>query len=175
MTHGKSGYVLGCRCEVCREGVRAYNKAWRAANKERVSRYGKQYHRRKKARVAERSKTRYEAIKDDSAYLERHNRNQKRYHERHKDRPEYVEKRRKLDRTTTAGRRARKRDQFLEKVDAVTVYEMHGGRCGICGEFIDGAFHVDHIRPLSNGGLHAYINVQPAHALCNMRKGGDAK
>jgi 5-methylcytosine-specific restriction endonuclease McrA len=45
------------------------------------------------------------------------------------------------------------------------------GRCGICGEFIEGDFHVDHVLPLSQGGLHGYINVQPAHPICNFIKG----
>lgn len=32
-------------------------------------------------------------------------------------------------------------------------------------------FHVDHVVPLSKGGMHGYTNVQPAHPRCNMRKG----
>jgi 5-methylcytosine-specific restriction endonuclease McrA len=68
-------------------------------------------------------------------------------------------------------RRARKLAAFVEVVDAKTVYEMHGGRCGICGLFIEGDFHVDHIHPLSKGGLHCYANSQPAHPICNIRKG----
>lgn len=68
-------------------------------------------------------------------------------------------------------RRARKLDQFVESVDAQILYEMHGGMCGICKEFIGGEFHVDHIIPLSKGGLHGYVNTQPAHPSCNLRKG----
>ena len=47
---------------------------------------------------------------------------------------------------------------------------MHGGMCGICEEFIQGKFHVDHVIPLSKGGLHCYANVQPAHPNCNRKK-----
>jgi 5-methylcytosine-specific restriction endonuclease McrA len=68
-------------------------------------------------------------------------------------------------------RRALKLNQFIEDVDPVIVYEMHGGRCGICGEFIEGDFHVDHVIPLSKGGMHGYVNVQPAHPKCNLSKG----
>lgn len=68
-------------------------------------------------------------------------------------------------------RRARKREQFVEKVMPNVVYTMYGGMCGICKEFIVGEFHVDHIKPLSKGGLHAYINCQPAHPTCNLQKG----
>jgi 5-methylcytosine-specific restriction endonuclease McrA len=52
------------------------------------------------------------------------------------------------------------------------VYEMHGGMCGICKDFVSqDNFHVDHVKPLSKGGVHGYINVQPAHPLCNLEKG----
>lgn len=71
-------------------------------------------------------------------------------------------------------RRGRKRGAFVEHVDPRTVYEMHGGRCGICGEFVEGEFHVDHRQPLCRGGQHSYANCQPAHPVCNKRKGGRA-
>lgn len=69
-----------------------------------------------------------------------------------------------------ATRKARKLNQFIEPVDRRIVYEMHGGMCGICKEFIEGDFHVDHVIPLSKGGMHGYVNVQPAHPLCNWKK-----
>ena len=67
-------------------------------------------------------------------------------------------------------RRARRLDQFIENVDPAVVYEMHGGRCGICEGFIAGDFHVDHVIPLSKGGMHGYVNVQPTHPICNLSK-----
>jgi 5-methylcytosine-specific restriction endonuclease McrA len=33
-------------------------------------------------------------------------------------------------------------------------------------------FHVDHIVPICKGGEHTYANVQPAHPICNISKGG---
>ena len=68
-------------------------------------------------------------------------------------------------------RRARKHGAFVEDVNRDILYEMYGGMCGICKEFIEGDFHVDHVIPLSKGGLHCYANVQPAHPACNLRKG----
>lgn len=42
-----------------------------------------------------------------------------------------------------------------------------GDRCWMCG----GPFeHVDHVKPLSKGGLHALMNLRPACADCNVRK-----
>ncbi len=73
-------------------------------------------------------------------------------------------------RIAAARRRARQLGQFIEDVDPDAVYVMHGGRCGICDELIVGDFHVDHVIPLSKGGMHGYVNVQPAHPLCNLQK-----
>lgn len=70
-----------------------------------------------------------------------------------------------------ATRKARKLGQLIEEVDPRIVYQMHGGMCGICKEFIEGDFHVDHVIPLSKGGMHGYVNVQPAHPKCNFSKG----
>lgn len=67
--------------------------------------------------------------------------------------------------------RAQLRSQFVEDVDPQTVYEIYGGMCGICLKFIEGDFHVDHVIPISKGGLHCYANVQAAHPICNLRKG----
>lgn len=67
--------------------------------------------------------------------------------------------------------RARKRNLFVEDVDAFVVYERDQGLCGICGGPVDRHdFHVDHVVPLSRGGEHSYANVQLAHPFCNCRK-----
>ncbi len=92
-------------------------------------------------------------------------------HRRARWRAANIERARQLGRIHSATRRARKLDQFIEDVDPQTVFDMHGGVCGICEQFIDGDFHVDHVIPISKGGMHGYINVQPAHPVCNMRKG----
>ena len=68
-------------------------------------------------------------------------------------------------------RRARERGQFVEFVDPVKVLEQHDGLCGICGEPVGDDFHVDHIVPLARGGEHSYANTQPAHPVCNAKKG----
>jgi 5-methylcytosine-specific restriction endonuclease McrA len=61
--------------------------------------------------------------------------------------------------------------QFVERVDRDVVYAMHGGCCGICRQYVaPDDFHVDHRIPLARGGLHGYVNCQPAHPLCNQRK-----
>lgn len=61
-----------------------------------------------------------------------------------------------------------------DRIDKLTVYDRHGGRCGICGRPLPRdarAFELDHVVPLSLGGKHVYANVRPAHPLCNQRRG----
>ena len=68
-------------------------------------------------------------------------------------------------------RRARRRGAFVEDVHPQVVFESHGGCCGVCGELIEGDYHIDHVIPLARGGEHSYANSQPAHPLCNIKKG----
>lgn len=60
--------------------------------------------------------------------------------------------------------------QFVEDVEPAILFEMWGGMCGVCKQYIDGEFHIDHGVPLSKGGLHGYVNCWPTHPVCNMRK-----
>jgi 5-methylcytosine-specific restriction endonuclease McrA len=68
-------------------------------------------------------------------------------------------------------RRALHFNAFVEDIDKRKLWEMHDGLCGICKSYVPfGKTTIDHIIPLSRGGLHCYDNVQPAHASCNRRK-----
>ena len=81
-----------------------------------------------------------------------------------------------------AGERRRRALRASVKVETYTrpqVWALTGGRCGICELQItpsqiatQGAWHIDHIVPISLGGDDSLENVQPAHAWCNIRKGG---
>lgn len=59
------------------------------------------------------------------------------------------------------------------------IYERDGWRCGICRTLIDQSLGIadamgktiDHIIPLSRGGIDAPSNVQAAHRWCNSMKG----
>lgn len=76
------------------------------------------------------------------------------------------------------------KDITLEKL-----YAKSNGVCSICGnvcswkdsEWKDGTFiahnnypSIDHILPISKGGLHSWSNVQLACRGCNSKKGADA-
>ena len=115
--------------------------------------YKRRWYEKHRAQHMARSKARYTENKDAIAVQR-----------------QTVEGRAKRLRNETT-RRARKLGQFLEDVDPRIVYQMHGGMCGICKEFVsEDEFEVDHVIPLAKGGLHGYINVQPAHPICNRRK-----
>lgn len=63
-------------------------------------------------------------------------------------------------------------------IDRQVVFARDGWVCQLCGEDVPPdrvvpdrlAATIDHIIPLSRGGLHDYANVQLAHFRCNCRK-----
>lgn len=76
-------------------------------------------------------------------------------------------------------RRARKLSgNDIEQIDAFTIFNRDGWRCGICGKAVkrDATYpdpmsaSLDHIMPLCRGGLHTQENVQCAHLGCNLHK-----
>ena len=82
-----------------------------------------------------------------------------------------LERERARIREVQASRLARKLKQFVENVDPEIVVERDRGYCGICGLLVVGAYHIDHVIPLSRGGEHSYANTQLAHPRCNISKG----
>lgn len=74
--------------------------------------------------------------------------------------------------------RARRRGNFVERINRRRVFDRDGWICGICGEPVDPALahpdlrsaSVDHVIPLARGGAHRMSNVQCAHLICNSRK-----
>lgn len=77
-------------------------------------------------------------------------------------------------------RRARaKNAPVLERVDPLVVFDRAGWRCQSCGcdtpKALRGSMHddapeLDHIVPISQGGAHAYSNVQCLCRVCNILK-----
>ena len=75
-------------------------------------------------------------------------------------------------RERNATRRARKADAFIEAIDRQVVFSRDAGTCGICQQGVaPEGWHLDHVIPLSKGGLHSYDNVQVSHPVCNQSKG----
>lgn len=86
----------------------------------------------------------------------------KRYRQKNKDKV--------LDRCHV--RRARiKNNGPVESISRKRVWERDGGRCWMCCrkvEFED--MHLDHVVPVSRGGVHTYGNVKTACEPCNLAK-----
>lgn len=73
-----------------------------------------------------------------------------------------------------------------DDIDLMKLYKRDHGQCQLCGlmtNFEDyqmkGAYKIcgnmypsiDHIKPISKGGLHSWDNIQLAHRRCNSSKG----
>jgi 5-methylcytosine-specific restriction endonuclease McrA len=76
-------------------------------------------------------------------------------------------------------RRARELDAFVENVERKIVFQADNYTCQLCGITCpqDAVYPaknfatLDHIVPLSRGGLHCYDNVQTLCFSCNCAKG----
>lgn len=164
MNHGTlNGYNYHkCRCDACRQAMKLYD-ASRLEKKrsEQASRYrdNPELWQQRSKTYAENHPEKVRAMKSSWK------KNRPGYYK------EYYSQNSMKIRERASHRRALRTDQFIEDVDPQIVYNMHGGMCGICEEFIIGKFHIDHVIPLAKGGMHGYINVQPAHPFCNLSKG----
>lgn len=100
-----------------------------------------------------------------------------RYYEVNKERIIQMARKRRIanpykNREEKAKRRALEHGAGSERISNAIVFLRDGGKCHICGEFVNPlSWHLDHIVPLSRGGKHCYENVAVSHPVCNLRKG----
>lgn len=74
-------------------------------------------------------------------------------------------------RTASSVRRARELKAFVEPIDFFSVWCRDSGLCFICGFPADkNNWWLEHVIPLSRGGLHSYDNVAVSHPYCNNSK-----
>jgi len=86
-------------------------------------------------------------------------------------------------RTPNAHRRFRRNNTEPGYYSDQDVLDTYGAICHICSEEIDlsaprkvglpgweKGLHIDHVQPLSRGGLDTLENVKPAHGQCNVIK-----
>lgn len=84
------------------------------------------------------------------------------YRRKHPERRAFHEQRRQARKRTDRDLFPFTRDQLDQRMS------MFGHACWMCG----GEFEqVDHVKPLSRGGVHALSNLRPACASCNRSKG----
>ena len=131
-------------------------KIYREKYKEQIKAYRKKYYHEHKSST----KLKTEKLSADEI-RKRHKRSAKAYKKKYPSK--YSSYR--------ANRRAKNRKAFVENIDRDIVWKRDKGLCGICGRDVKGKWHLDHIIPISKGGLHSYNNVQVSHPRCNLQKG----
>jgi 5-methylcytosine-specific restriction endonuclease McrA len=154
-----------------REANPDHNRQWRAANREREAENHRRWVENNRELDAERKKRWIDSNP------EKFTQSQKRWR---KANPEKVaEIRRRAD----SKRRAMSRDAFVEDVPRLEIFERDGWQCQIVGCLHPGVpvsldagrydplfATVDHVIPLSKGGLHERTNLACAHLACNSAK-----
>jgi len=193
---GYSHEVVRCNLdpkamEKQRDRVREYAEE----NRERKLERDRKYREENREKLRERDHKYYEKNREnrrkrDRKYYEE-NREEKLKHNREYYRKYYEENREKVRdgqrkyrknnpekiRAKRANRRALEHKVTVGDLTAIArVYDLatNGNRvrCYLCGKAIPKAQrHVDHIMPLSKGGLHTASNLAIACAKCNLSKG----
>lgn len=160
----------------CKPCVSAASRRQRAANPERRRAYCRGWVARnlEKQRASERKWAAANREQERLRALARYAANPQRQAEKTKQWvATHPETARAIAHRASCNRRARERQAFIENVDPRVVFDRDAGICGICRLPVNPTerWHVDHVIPLSKGGLHAYANVQLSHARCNISKG----
>ncbi len=87
---------------------------------------------------------------------------------RAKKNPEYAKAR-------NAARHATQRSKAVagrfSRRDVLAMLENQGGRCRLCPSDISKSYHVDHKKPLANGGGNTVSNIKLLCPRCNLKKG----
>lgn len=93
--------------------------------------------------------------------------------------------RRKYKNNIRPTKRIKKNGKPDYSISLKKLYKRDNGRCSLCGgicnwndyiikdnNFIAGDYYpsIDHIKPISKGGLHEWNNIQLAHRICNTNK-----
>ena len=133
--------------------------AYREAHREELAEKQREYNAKNKARLAEKARERY--FKNRDSILARC----KAYA---KDHPDVVL-------TSSMNRRAREKNATVvpfSNEQLANKINYWGRKCYLQLDCCIGKFqHVDHVIPLSRGGLHVLANLRPACGPCNHYKG----
>lgn len=154
--------------EARREHRRAYNRAWRAANRDKM----RESERRQRAKHPEQfaeKRRRHRAKHPEKRLAEK-----RLYRQRHADKVRAVvnawcrahpEERRAISQNRRARKRAAAGHATAEQVRAR--FSMFGNRCAYCG---GAAESIDHVIPLARGGSNWPANLRPCCSMCNSAK-----
>jgi len=157
---------------------KAYNRAYRLANKEKLKRYIKAYSLSNKEAKKIYDKNYRLANKEKvKAYRLANSKKIKAV------RKIYRQNNREKIAINNRKRRALKFGAHHKSYNSNYVFERDGWICGICGQKINKRLKwphprsksIDHIIPLSKGGNDNLLNVQAAHVRCNVGKHAQIK
>ena len=176
----KSGHKSQCKtCDKNRPGRSEYAKQYREAHRDYFREKHAEYRERNREKIRIESRKYYDPQKAKAYYDA--NRDHKRAYARDYN---------KTEKARTGKREYRRTRRAViacgdKKINLQAVFDCAGGRCRICGRMCDFDDYVirdgdkivgdnypsiDHIKPLSKGGLHTWENVQLAHKKCNSEK-----
>lgn len=147
-------------CRRCK--ARATTAQWQANNRERTRANLARWHQENKDRRRDQARARYKERPE--IYREKALRFQRNHREQHA--------------VAEHNRRARIRGVTIEKIDPGWIWKRDKGICQLCKIPIDPSLSgrnpmrksLDHIIPISRGGIHANINLQLAHQICNVKR-----
>lgn len=160
--------------------------AWAEANRDRYLARMRGYAEAHRAELAEKAKAWYESNPGRvSLYREATKDHKRRYNASYYAGNRDKEIARSLAYARTRGAQAKKaRDSFryavrkgsperpAERFALDEIYERDEHICHLCGLLADRSeASIDHLTPVSLGGLHTRANVKLAHRSCNARKG----
>jgi 5-methylcytosine-specific restriction endonuclease McrA len=153
--------------------IRAKEKAYYAANRDKILTVKKEYQKKNADQIRAKKKL------WQSANRESINAKKREYDKQNREMVNGI--RRRADRK----RRALIAGNGAERYTEQQLLNLYGTNCHICGGEIDlkanrqtgrpgweKALHIDHVIPIIKGGPDTIDNVRPAHAKCNVAKGG---
>lgn len=160
---GKYGRRATCKqCRFLKEGekTRLRLQKYREEDAEKMKAYKReQYHKHKDRRRVSERKRLYNYEQTQEAKI-------KKLHRKHK--------RRIIERHASDGTIPIKVGWDRMTTELKTMLDAQDNKCNICECSVShdlGNLHLDHVKPISKGGLHSITNVQWLCASCNLSKG----
>jgi 5-methylcytosine-specific restriction endonuclease McrA len=155
---------LSTQCKSC--AIERANK-WQQDNRAKRKEYMRRYYEANKARWEESyAQLDSEANREKARRWAREHpeRNRERVQQWARDNPEKRRAQRALRRYRENG------SGTLSAADIMQMYDDQDGLCAYCEIPLFGEYHLDHMIPVSRGGIHDWSNIAIACQPCNQRK-----